>query len=902
MLEFKIVRHPDQIKKKLTQFNPQDTTWIVSDLKSKQEIQEECLEKYGFYSDDSVLRVSDFWKMWMRRLAPHIQIVSSEFIRVLVSQYIEKFGKELGLGTHESATLYKYISDLAPLILHDKSHENLKEWLKQKAEKPFWLRWEIIAQNCLKYILSEHRCIETRWTVSFLQTQRLEKIILAKKLIFDLGSQMSSLEMGLLNILAKNNDIEVIAPDPVWKSKFSYLLRTYNDYGGYGKKEVLPEEHFSNEILAQNFLRFSTEANEIKFATEKIRTWIESGVKPENIVILSPRIEDYWPTLKYHLDLEGVLTQKDLVSSTMSLGIIQRWLAVILAQTKNVTWSKLEMSYGTFHEVPELQQFEKFKALFAEMLDESDLSRLTPIQDLFFHKINLEDRLSRDQFLILMLKSWVTVDPTLEHKKLFQNVVKDFIQQTLALSFRVADWLDLLTSRLAKKEIKIEQAVKTGIQVLPINSAQILKATHRLWIGLDESGLCGKQNSLIPVSDIEELKRIFDLALEYPEESHADFNLRWYAQSSSQEQFFTCSQISVTGEPLSTSLYFLENNKEPKLVPEAKTLLDNEQRFFKIDDFPELKIKLELENGPLPLAIAELDFKTLSPSDLEAYSQCSFKLLARKGFQLQHYDQLGLEIDPRQRGNLVHDLFKFIVSDKHYLTLTASQLDAQLEKDRLAKNLFPNLDFFWRPQKEKLVTLGLRFIEIEKNRLATLKHLKHKTEETVQLYYDLKNQEFSAEIPAAEHFVIRGRLDRFDFDEQTGQGMVIDYKSSKSDRTHFAPKWVENSEFQLLLYSLAAEKLFSTKAVGAIYYFYKSLQQQYGYIVSTDNVFKDHVLHTKSTLISEDKKNEIQAEFKARIKEVFAGIEKNVFAVKPADTKICKHCEWTETCRINNQK
>lgn len=901
MLEFTLVKHPDDIRTKLSEFNPQTTTWVVSDLKSKQEIQQQCINKFGFYSDEAILRVSDFWKMWMRRLSPRTQIVSSEFIRVLIGQFIELHGKAHQIEAHEAKTLYKYVSDLAPLLLHPHSLDVLTDWIEEKNPKPIWSKWIAISQKCLDFIEQEHNCIESAWIVSYLQKLSLEKIVWSKKLIFDLGSQMTSLEMGLLNTLSRDNQIEIIVPDPEWKNKFQYILNTYKDYSGFAAATAAQNMDAGQKLSPKQFIRFNSEINEIKFITSKIRQWIESGVKAEKILVLSPRIEDYWPILKFHLEAEGIHTQKDLVSSLISLGVVQRWLATIHAQTRNVTWSKLEMSYGSVVDQNSLQ-FEKFKAAFTELLDDSDLARLLAVKDLFYQKINLEEKLKRDDFLVTILKSWISVDSGLEHKKLLQGIIKDFIQQTVDMRLRLSDWLNLLSSRLAKKEIKVEQTTKSGVQILPINSAQVLDATHRLWIGLDESGLKGRQTSLIPLSDIEELKKTFDLALNYPEESHADFNLRWYAMAQCLDQHFTCAHVSTTGEPLSTSLYFLENNKKPESINSPETLIDIKQQQFSPSQYKNLEKKLNLEIKSEPLAISDLKFKSLAPTDLESYDQCSFKFLARKGFRLKEFDILGLEIDPRQKGTLLHDLFKFIVQDKNYLTVSEKEISAHLEKERKERNLFPFLDVFWGPHKEKLIAIGLKFINAEKARLSAFTTVRHKTEETIQAYYDLENFEFTQSQPTGAHFLIRGRLDRLDIDDRTKQAMVIDYKSSKASTSNFSDKWVDNSEFQLLIYSLVVEQMFGVNSVGALYYFYKTLEHKHGYLLESDNVFLNHVTFSDKTLISAKVQTEMHQSFNSKIKDIFKNIEQNIFAVKPKNAKVCEKCEWIDTCRVKNLK
>ena len=80
MLELFPISNPDSIFKWIQSEDLQSQTWIVSDLKSKNEIQKLLIEKQGFFLESSILRASDFWKMALRRLAPQVQIVSNDFL------------------------------------------------------------------------------------------------------------------------------------------------------------------------------------------------------------------------------------------------------------------------------------------------------------------------------------------------------------------------------------------------------------------------------------------------------------------------------------------------------------------------------------------------------------------------------------------------------------------------------------------------------------------------------------------------------------------------------------------------------------------------------------------------------------------------------------------------------
>lgn len=915
MLSWTFTHHPDDVADKLKSFNPQKETWIVSDLKSKQEIQKIAIHQQKYYSDESVLRISDFWKMWIRRFCPHLQIVSSDFIKELVKNYIEIYGEKLALEKQEASTLYKYMTDLAPLVLHEQSHQTLKEWIKSKKPEPQWMKWEIVAQNCLQYIIQTHHCLESSWVSAYLQNQPIEKIIWPNKIIFDLGSKMTSLEMGLIQILAQKNEIEVIVPRPPenkqWHNKFNYLLKTYQNYSGFGKvaqEQIKRTQDLISHIKSENFYRFASEVSEVKFVTHQVRKYIESGVKPDSIVILSPRIEDYWPLIKFHFDEEGIPLQKDLVSSAMSLGLVQKWLSAIQVKTQKSSWEDLEFTYS---QTPQAEKnFEQFKALFQEMFDAEDLKRSAEIQKNYYAQIDLYKKISRDQFLFQLLKSWIQIDFEKTGENIIPQLTKDFISQTIETELYFNQWFELLQSRLSKKELKIENSKQHGVHVLPVNSAQIFNITHRLWIGLDDSGFKSQHQTLLPISDIEELKSIFDLSIDYPEESHSDFNLRWYAMSECKEQIFTSAHVSNLGEPLNVSLFFLEHCKEADIEFDYNTMVDSEQRFFNPDSLlknePVQFNKLKIENNNEHHSIQQFKFDSLSPSDIETYAKCEFKLLAAKGFKLRQYQVTGVDIDARQKGTVLHDLFKFIIADKNYLSVTKSEIDQYLEEQRIQKKLFPLMDLFWLTQKNKMIDIGFKFSQVEKQRLAMTSDVSHHLEQTVEVYFNLEDLQFEkqqSEKKSAEQnqlkkmIKIKGRLDRFDLLTQENSFILFDYKSAKNSGTHMAKSWLKYNEYQLLLYSLCIEKAYGYQALGALYYFYKNYEHHTGYVLDQDFDYKKSLTLKKNTSISKDDLAVIKSEFTDQLKKLFDRLLENHFKTNPLDEKECQNCDWRKLCR-----
>jgi len=912
MLEFKIIKHPDQLTDKIKSFDPQRTTWIVSDLKSKQDLQSICIEKNGYYIDDSILRISDFWKIWMRRLAPQIQIVSDDFILALVSKFIELYGHELELQKSDQLTLFQYMRELAPLILHKPSQDSLREWLMDKQPAPRWTQWELKAQACVNYVVNQHSCISTHWMVSYLQSLDLSAIDWKKNFIVDLGAQMTSLEMGVLNMLSKKHAIEVIVPDPDWKNKFNYLLRTYTDYIGYVKYQNIQPDKYASNVRADQFLRFDSEINEIKFITQQVRQWNTQGVSLQQICILSPRLEEYWPILKIHLEAEGIKVQKDLVSKCISLGVVQKLLSFVQAQTEDVKWDHLEMSYSILIENQNLMseidssetlsKFQKFKSQFIELVDSEDLTKSDAIKKLFFNKINFFEKMNRNEFLTRVMICWLEVDPQIQYDAVLQSIIKDYIQNSVFVDLSFNEWFTLLKSRLAQVEIKIAFGFQNGLSALPLNSARALGFTHKIWFGLDESGLVGQQNRAIPTEDIAELKKTFDLALDYPEESISDFNLRWYSMSSCQEQFFTSSSVSAKADVLNISQFFIENNKKPSSA-ESYTVIDSLQHNFDYKHHKDLESKFKRENEAVDLSISHVAIKSISPSDVETYDKCSFKFLARKGFKLQSLDPEGYEIENRQRGNLVHALFQFILKDKQYLDFKVESVSHYLEEFRLQNRLFVNLDVFWIPQKNKFIKLAEEFAQIEKKRLEMMNSVSHYLEYPVEIYFDLNKCELTADKPTNdEFFIIRGRFDRMDVNNQSQVAILFDYKSAKNDSITYSNKWLETSQFQLIMYSLLVEKIFNFKVIGGLYYFYKNFKHNYGFLISDQSdQLTETITAQKNTYIELAEFQQLLGDFKIKLEQILQSIVLNKYAVAPSDEKHCEQCEAIRICRIKNR-
>ncbi len=894
MLSFVNIKTPIEVKEYVDRFDLHSSTWIVSDLKSKTDIQNQCLQQCGYYLDDSILRISDFWRLWLRRLYPEIAVVSSDFIKILVqnfmnSEQIKSISHQIDLEEHQYSTIYNYMTELAPIILSPQSDEIIQEWMKNKNKS--WFKWYFVARLCLNYLVKEKKVVESRWVSSLLQNADVNLIQWSKHIYLDLGSEMTSVEMGLFTQIAQKTNVTVFVPDPSWKDKYKFLLNTYALNKGYSKTVVGNGSQASQPSLTNQYSRLATEALEVKFIVSRLRSWIEQGVLLENIGLVSPRLEDYWPLLKLHLDEEGISYNKKNVTALNSLGSFQSLLSRFKSLTRDVSWESLEQTYYGDSNNEITIEYEKFKSQFIELTDAEDLARNDEIKKIFFNKINLKDKVSRLQFLAVLFKLWTEMKLVSEVSTdalMPQNVLdiafKDFLSRTIETELYLDQWIKIFSSALSQKELSLQKASLKGVDIGSVNANHLMNVEYMIWFGLDESGFKKSLNTLIPIDDIEHLKFNFDFPINYPEESHTEFNIRWFSEYLFKEQIFTCSVMSSQAEPLNASALILENNINPDIVFEVSenaTRIDSLQIEFARVEPTE---KLKNESFQHEIKIPFYKPTELSMTDFINFDHCGFKLLAAKGFRLKDYPVHSIDLDHRQRGSIIHALFEFLITENRYQSYDPLQTETFLEDKRKEFKLYIQMDNFWGAQKSKLLDTAKRFCEFEKKRIGGL-GLKHFLEAEFKL--PLKT------------LTLSGRIDRID--QYPDQSVIIyDYKRSNGDTTSYGCNWIDKHEFQMLFYILAAQDMKLGPDRGAYYFFYKNMEIYKGLIdqaAAEDVDYYESIEPRKKAVIDSESYQNLKLQFREYIENLEERLNQGLFSAVPYDTKICDKCDWNTLCR-----
>ena len=935
MLEFIKISQPNEIHSFLKKFEPNEQTWIVSDLKSKQEIQNESVRRFGFYTDDSVMRISDFWRLWMRRLDPAMNVVSSDFIKALVQSFVDTYGDELKLGDAEATTLFSYVQELAPLIIHPESQRVVAEWIEAQDEVKKWSEWFLLARTCIRYIIDKNKVIDAKWSAAYLQNLDLNLLNWPNEMIVDLGTELSSIEMGLFKVLSQKQKIRVLVPFPQWHTRYRYILKTYQENFGYGYVTGADwdESTQKNDLLnsKNKFIRLSTQLAEVKYAVAQVRQWLDDKIEPSSIAIIAPDIETYWSSLKMYLDSEGIRANKDKVVSLNGVGEIQYFLAKLKNFSTEVSWETLEQTYFNNRNNPDLN-FEKFKSIFFQLFSDEDLKRHEVVQNIFYKKINFNELISRNDFLVSLIKIWMNQSDNLIDSKYFEVLIKDFLGQSLETKMSFHRWTQFLKSRVSRKEIKIENGYIEGIKILPIMSAQMIDCTHRIYIGLYEEAFNRKSQALIPIKDIEALKNQFDLAIDYPDENYLDFNLRWQNDIDNIQHIYTTPHLGFAADPLTTSLFFLENQPQSNVV--VPNLIRHDEMQKKVKSFYENKLllseiepwlqscevvsKVSLQRLQQDLVSEDINiinknrFQKLSVSEIDQYSKCHFKLLASKGFRLRDFPQVSIDLDPRQKGTIAHSLFEFCIKLTDQPQLNENEVTQFLDEQRNRLNLFKNEDHFWQVQKNKLLVLASQFYKFEKER--KLKFLST-VEVPFEIYFDSINNQFTLN-KTETTFTLSGRIDRVDYSVTKKYLLIYDYKTSLRQAVPYK-KWLDEKEFQLLLYLMAVEQILernSTHATqslwglkiedvavkGALFYLYKNFNLTKG-IIDKEIGLEDLLFSKRvGSLIENDDFTKLKNDFKIFLIEALLEIKNGHFSVKPFNTDICQECDWSKLCRATH--
>lgn len=869
---------------------------VVADLPKKFDLQKLLFRNGRGLEDEEFLRVHEFWLLLHRRLYPEQQLISRDFLRATVRKFLRANELAQAAGIHRESEdhILEWIDFAHPLFLHDQRDEILRA-LREEERNLQPLAWWSISQAFFEGMLAKN-WVSASWASALVNQFSAYELarVWQRSLVVDLGSQVSQTEIDLFEKLAESVDVTILVPEPSFAGQFPHLMKLYQDLVARHPRAVTRAADDNAAVASSPRIsgkRFPSPLSEVKATVAQIRRWLDDGVEPSAISILSPQIEDYWPMLRAHLRVEGVPYQKPVVSRLNSLLPVHQWLARLRMYRGNVGMADLEAALAS-------QQWtfrsEKFHALFKNIYERSDLRRLEEVEKRFAaHEVNREE-LRLEEFLALTLAQWGGGETDDLLKGLHRLVESTPADATMNFE----EWLAYLERGMNQVEVSVEQGAGTGVVIGNLSFGETLAVRCRVFVGLQDSVFQKERLSIGGALEVLKFATQLGFHLKHPEELEPDFDLHWQLSLPCAETVLMSSEFGWEGQA---------EMPHPAVMTAAGVAMTPLSELCRWDEVQQTTV-VEVVDKNEPL-LKTRDFQKFSATSVERFLNCPFVYTAEKDFRLLDESDLDLDTDARTMGSLVHKLFERI---------TASQ-DPALEMPRermleLIEGIRAELgekgreswdESYWPIVREKLAALGNRFLGYEKEQFAAFPHWKilHR-EKVLEAYFNIETlawefQKPDDSEPPGSKFLFRAAIDRIDHDGN-GHYLVLDYKTRPMPHFNF-PKWMAEGRIQLAIYASIVDdmkKEFPGEVWGAIYYTYKPFRKDLGFLVGEGA--GSHFPKEKPKGFSREKWSAFSVELKQKLGKTLREMKEGVYRPVPIKAEDCDRCRWKGVCRAEH--
>jgi ATP-dependent helicase/nuclease subunit B len=913
MLILQAISGPKDQQALLAEFDPQPGTWVVSDLKSKLDLQRRLMKSRDFISGESVLRASELWKILLTRLRPDIQVVSKEFSVTLISEELSTRSEAWAQSPGAAQTAYKYMCQLMPILSHPQGGEMMSSWFeKHEASKIRWGRWfQVCTELWAKFL--DRGIVAAPWVSGVLVNEVGFEKVWNRPLIFDLGAEMNQVEADLIALLGNFVPITVVQPRPVWREEYKRSLLAYEILE---QKPKVTKTFFSTEdsdpakFQHREFRKFTTMLAEVKHAVATARTWLVSGVAADCIAIASPDIETYWPVLCSYLDQEGIPSQKPKVARLHGFPDIAQWMSTLRLRTGGHGEADLEVSLYEHASVPTLS-YEKFKVLFSAVYSREDLERDSGLAKLYSIELKESQLVDRDTFVAWSLKSLPETADRLRVETILKKLFSECPEIT---TLQTSRWMNYLEELATRTEVRIRDGLTDGVSCINLESCENSPASHMILLGLTESALKSGADTAILFGDIQSLAYEYGFHLQSQDQAKLEFEARWVIDNSSRELVLSVPETDFDGAVQAPAWLWVKGTQEAKLEVDVtlpdRTRWDEIQhasldwisdfRKWNSDRKERLQNSLNEDLGFAPLPdYAAGKVERLSASAIEDYQKCPFIFAAKRLFRLSDLPTLDLDVDPSTRGKLLHAIFERLTREPMQFDFKRAELDQIVELAREQAEVKIYDERLWPSMRMRYVDIAQRFLNFEKDWRRQFPKTKTLDREVmVKGFVDRETGELINE-PRPGAITFTGMIDRIDTDNE-GNAAVIDYKSSAS-RLKQHGSWIEEHQLQLLLYALAFENKLTAhdpqNVVSAVYYVARNMDRDIGFKLTDIDQGLYAIEGQKKNKVSLSDRNKMFQEVTEIIKRVVANMHVGRFQPIPYDTKICITCQWSAVCR-----
>lgn len=936
MLKIYLVSSPQEQLQILQKQDLGSQTWLVADLKSKIQIQQQILSQRQAYAEVSVLRASEFWRYLQRRIFPDYQLLQQDLIQNYLKELINK-NPDKNLHIQSQASYMQLLKLLAPILIHPNRNEIWEEFFKlqNKAKENLEL-WIKPVEFLFDQFLTNKFLIPS-WLPGFIFSQESENgsFTLAqsntssrvwdRSLWIDLGLNIQQSEIELISLLSKYVDVNWIIPNPddillrqktvpfLWAPYKRYIEENADRLFSFEDQKIKSPEDRVRPLSQQqsnqhiHCYRFSSPLAEIKHCVSQVRKWIEQGVMASDIAIIAPIIEDYWPLLETHLQTEGLPADKDSSFRLQDVQGVAQFLASVRLAHQRLDFPDLELA--SYKEQNLIQiRFEKFLAQFQNILEPTELEN----QDLFaqFTKTpswGASDEVSLLEFMLSIGRHWSDY----ENWSYFERIWQDLLAQTpVDFKMQRTTWLGLLESRCSKIEIKTQQANSSGIKLLKLSESDSLKLQKRIFLGLCESNFKKNSHFLLQAQDINRLGWDFGFFLDHPEYNHLNFELAWVLTNPADEEHLLFPATDFSGQVDAPHPLWLKYGGNHELnLPEA-TRFDELQSECQL-----ITEKMRRDLGEVETVnISQRQIRSLSISKIQRMRNCAFQYSAENDFNLLDFYVRDLDLDPRQKGSLQHKIFEKLINEKPIDKWTDAEILKLIDDVYNENNLEFRQGVFRDIDRNRMFKLAKKFLEFEIDYAEQFRQVKvESTELKFSFYYQISRKIFTQEKPlnTPEDFIlISGAIDRIDTTDSFR--IILDYKPSWSaERTYSS--WFKGNFLQLAFYAWVIDKGFAIsghsqnlqKPVGGILtYTYQPFNRSRGFVpAELSGIIANKPTKTKEKgIITISEKENTYSQLEDVLHIMLDNLLSGVIKPQPLGNeedyeKICSKCQWSEVCR-----
>lgn len=269
MLELIEIQRPEDKLSYLNEFDVHNQTWLVSDLRTKFEIQSRLFEKVEILEEDAILRASEFWRKFLVRNFPDLNLVSADVARTLLGLWLrENESEEKWLHSPGAAeSLFAHMQQLLPLIVQTGLRQEVEDWFEQNPEASLrWKTWWELSTQYLGEFLKVG-LFPSSWGQALLVDRDLAAHW-SRDLVVDLNIEMTPLEAEVIWQIAQTTNVKVFVPSPDWIGSFEMAYQGYfHLFDRLGKERPqFKDLEFPIKPEIHQTLRLSSQAAEVKQA------------------------------------------------------------------------------------------------------------------------------------------------------------------------------------------------------------------------------------------------------------------------------------------------------------------------------------------------------------------------------------------------------------------------------------------------------------------------------------------------------------------------------------------------------------------------------------------------------------------------------------------------------------